>query len=324
MRLDNALPYLALWMCSLAISPGMAQAPSSQPAVIARAPHRFPSWQNDPSVRYTITAEEERTTNHPPAEAHRLSLRLLVDVTLTPYEMRADGSGWMRGTLERIELDGRSGARRFRYDSKQDKPGQANATADLLAVIVGREFRIRLGPSGRFEEFTGFNAAWRSQGLLAAPAAVASIQSLFRDHAMLNLLRDALSPPLGRDLGMPGASWQSVMPGEIPGLTLLECVATFTIEPQNPAAPGGSIRVQGQGDVRTIRPDADIPTAGLLAEATSGQQSWALRLAPETHQVISNETHRNVVLKVRLVPPAPSDSPAMTIRQTLRIIASRQ
>jgi hypothetical protein len=302
-------------MCSQVVGPALADAPSFQPAVIAAAHRRYPSWQDGRTVRYTITTEEERTTDDPLPEGHVLSLRRVMDVTFTPQEMKADGSGSMRGTLHRVELNGRSGHQFIRYDSRQDKPGQGNTTADLLAAIVGREFRIRLGPGGQFEEFTGFNTAWRSQGLLAAPASVVSIQFLFRDHAMLGLLRESLSPTLGRE---------AEMPGEIPGVAMLECAARFNVEPRNASMPHSRIRVQGQGDVRATRPDADIPTAGLLCEVTSGRQTWDLLLDTQTHQIIHNEMIRDVVLTVKLVPPTPSDSPATTIRQNLRIIASRE
>jgi hypothetical protein len=295
-----------------------AEAPSTQPA------RAHAAWKEGQSVRYRITVKEDRESTDPRLGAGSLlSMSRTLHVRLKVLGRDSAGLQMIRGVFDRIEVSGRSDGRPIDYDSDQDRPGKGNAVADLLSNVVNVEFQIQVLPNGAFKRVSGLDAAWRKKGLLAPPPAMLAIQFLFRDQAVYQLLGEVISPPVPTDAAGKGSTYEDRLPLEVPFVTMLTWPAVFTVVGTERVVSVSCVHVTAKGGLEIARPPGDVGTAGLRATVVEGQRQSDLYLASDSMQVIRNAVTQDVVLSLKLKPPAGGDSPSMTLRQRIRITAER-
>jgi hypothetical protein len=295
---------------------------AAEPA--SEAAQRWPTWNEGDTAVYQIVVHETRETADvrlgKPVE---LDLRRAVTLSVRAGEIDADGLRLIRCTFDRIQLAGRNGDQPIWYDSYVNAPGGGNPLADLLGVIVGRTFEIRATPDGRFVEVRHIDDMWGGADLFIPPAAGLSVQMLFRDLSMHQLLTEALAPPLPRDLSRRGATCEASIAGDVPMVTPLAWDATFEVVGPQEVDRQPCVYLRGTGAVRVNRHPDDPTDAGLLSTVRSGTQQAHLYVDPKTGRVIRQGIVRDLTLDVQLKPPAGGETPSATITQRRTIMVMR-
>jgi hypothetical protein len=297
----------------------------------------YPTWRSGQAVQYRITVREERRSlDSRPDLNSDLVLERILHLRVEAHETSQD-AGSLRMQIRRLIVRGEFDGKPLAYDSDLRNRSEKNPLADLLSTVIGRRFDVKTGPGGEFLGVHGLDSAWRGAGPSTAglpPAPLLGIQFLFRDHAMLGLLRDTLAPPAitrpsGAGEGSTGPSTDArarlhlSIPAAVPLVTPLAWDATFELIGPGTIAGDPCLRIAASGPVKAVRPAGDAGGHGLRCEVFEGKRRGELCVHPETSQVIRQEMNQNLVMSLILDPPAGGETLRMRIEQKTHVRVER-
>jgi hypothetical protein len=290
-----------------------------------RPNHDHPAWPTGETVRYRLRMIEDRDTLEVRTQ-QTSELRLKLDMTLAikPGKQATDEKPQeLECTIEHLLLTGRLDRQNFHFDSTYDQEDKQNPVAGLLSNLHDATFIIDVGANGRFQQVRNLDQLWASRGLMFPTPGLMSIQMLFRDYTMFQLLEPLLSPPLPATTAEPGQTYKDFLQVNIPLVAMLEWPAEFTVRQPTDTDAGPLDHITATGTIVAIRPIRDIATAGLLYDVVDGKRTADIKMDPKQRQVVQQDVEQNVRLDIRLQPPDGGTTQRREIQQKLTIKLER-
>lgn len=274
-----------------------------------------------------IHLHDARETRIPGVPQDRQVLDIDIRATLSPLETPAELEVHALLKFDRIVVSFHPGGepdRTLRYDSA-GAAGAPGGGDERLAVVMepvaGAELLLRISRTAGLLEVVGLDLRWNEARVLLVEPELLAVQWAFRDATMLELLSEALFPPMPAHAVVPGETWEQPVPANLAMAARLTARLTNRRAPVEGAAAGAPrVTIVGEGPIEPSPPVLEGREPGIRPEVEDGTQRTTLRFDPDARR-FTQESRRDLKLRVAMVPPAGDVRPEMTIHQlrTLKV-----